>query len=631
MATGEKDRGSYGFAGCRGVSAPHTQHLLAATAVAWCFAAILLIVSAYSQTGFTSPVWGPDDAMRLVQVRDYLNGQGWFDLVQKRLDPADPVVMHWSRVVDVPLALMIAGFGLFTSPQSAEGIAAFIWPLMLLSALLALSGRLGFQLGGEKAMWAGVLIPLTAASTIGEFLPGRIDHHGLQIVLVLVLLLMVLQAHRHWRYGVLAGGMAPLLLSIGLEPLPFVFAAIAGLGLQWILCRDGAARGLMGFGGGMLAASPVFYLLTVPAERSAVNACDAFSHVHLAAACAGGAALVLLGLSSSHLSGKMKRSLAALMAGAVMAGSIVILFPECIASPYGHLDPRLKTLWLSQIVEAQGVEGFIARAPEKLLSYYLMPVAGLFLCLISLIREKDEKQREWLIFSVFLAVGLALALYQVRGIKFSIILAVPPGAWLVASLFERYRARPPARRYGALAQLAAGIALFMAALHHNVANSLASAAAGMSAGETAAEARAFSGRQINKKQRACWARPALAPLNRFAPGLALTPQNLGSHVLLESRHSVLAANYHRGGRGILLALDLYNAPEAEARNMAHALNLRYVIHCKGMIERRADGKTAPDALINYLERDEVPSWLVRVETGTDSPVKLYRVSVQDSQ
>src|SRR5437763_854664 len=44
-----------------------------------------------------------DDAMRMVQVRDLMAGQGWFDMIAHRLDPPDGLLMHWSRVVDVPL------------------------------------------------------------------------------------------------------------------------------------------------------------------------------------------------------------------------------------------------------------------------------------------------------------------------------------------------------------------------------------------------------------------------------------------------------------------------------------------------------------------------------------------------
>ena len=42
--------------------------------------------------------------MRAVEVRDFLNGQGWFDLVQHRLSPDHPFAMHWSRLADLPLA-----------------------------------------------------------------------------------------------------------------------------------------------------------------------------------------------------------------------------------------------------------------------------------------------------------------------------------------------------------------------------------------------------------------------------------------------------------------------------------------------------------------------------------------------
>src|SRR3546814_15789077 len=46
-----------------------------------------------------------DDAMRMAQVRDLLAGQGWWDLAQYRVNPAGGgVLMHWSRIVDAPLA-----------------------------------------------------------------------------------------------------------------------------------------------------------------------------------------------------------------------------------------------------------------------------------------------------------------------------------------------------------------------------------------------------------------------------------------------------------------------------------------------------------------------------------------------
>src|SRR5690349_3091496 len=73
-----------------------------------------------------------DDAMRLVEVRDFLAGQSWFDLTQHRLDPPGGVAMHWSRLIDVPLAVLIWVGETMLSPALTERIATTVWPVVLL-------------------------------------------------------------------------------------------------------------------------------------------------------------------------------------------------------------------------------------------------------------------------------------------------------------------------------------------------------------------------------------------------------------------------------------------------------------------------------------------------------------------
>ena len=92
---------------------------------------------------------GSDDAMRLVGVRDLLAGQPWGDLVQHRLSPPDGVAMHWSRLVDAPLALLVAGFRPLLGQAAAESVAVTIWPLALLAALAALTMKTGALLAGR--------------------------------------------------------------------------------------------------------------------------------------------------------------------------------------------------------------------------------------------------------------------------------------------------------------------------------------------------------------------------------------------------------------------------------------------------------------------------------------------------
>ena len=88
---------------------------------------------------------GPDndDAMRLVEVRDFLAGQGWFDMMQYRLGLDGGTLMHWSRFIDLPIASLILFFRMFFSPEGAEAAALTVWPLMLVLPLMVFMGLAG--------------------------------------------------------------------------------------------------------------------------------------------------------------------------------------------------------------------------------------------------------------------------------------------------------------------------------------------------------------------------------------------------------------------------------------------------------------------------------------------------------
>src|SRR5882724_847821 len=73
-----------------------------------------------------------DDAMRLVEVRDFLAGQAWFDLTQYRLSPPGGVATHWSRLIDLPLALLIGAGEMLAPSALAERVAVIVWPAGLL-------------------------------------------------------------------------------------------------------------------------------------------------------------------------------------------------------------------------------------------------------------------------------------------------------------------------------------------------------------------------------------------------------------------------------------------------------------------------------------------------------------------
>ena len=70
-----------------------------------------------------------DDVMRFVQIRDYLQGQSWFNTDQLRLGFSGAGTdMHWSRLVDVPLVFLTHIFSLFMDQEAALMLASSIWP-----------------------------------------------------------------------------------------------------------------------------------------------------------------------------------------------------------------------------------------------------------------------------------------------------------------------------------------------------------------------------------------------------------------------------------------------------------------------------------------------------------------------
>jgi hypothetical protein len=122
-----------------------------------------------------------DDALRLVQVRDLLAGQGWFDLHQYRIMAPEGVLMHWSRLVDLPLAATIVALRplLGTHAEIADGDRSGADRAGHAGPGDDAANRL---FGRDTAVTAGIIVGLSGI-VLHQMQPLRIDHHGWQIVL----------------------------------------------------------------------------------------------------------------------------------------------------------------------------------------------------------------------------------------------------------------------------------------------------------------------------------------------------------------------------------------------------------------------------------------------------------------
>src|SRR5947209_10790817 len=130
---------------------PHFALLLGA---AWLLAAVQLIAQNWADTALT--LADTDDAMRLAQLRDWLGGQGWFDLSQPRV--AGGYESHWSRLIDAGLAATLWVFGWFADPVMAERLMRTVWPLLWVAPTMAGAVTIAWRIGGREAALMALLL-----------------------------------------------------------------------------------------------------------------------------------------------------------------------------------------------------------------------------------------------------------------------------------------------------------------------------------------------------------------------------------------------------------------------------------------------------------------------------------------
>ena len=184
-----------------------------------------------------------DDNMRMMQVRGLLSGQGWYDLAQHRLAGSN---IHWSRLVDLPIAALKLLFTPLIGGRLAEQLAVAVAPLLPMLAAMAAVAVVSKRMIGAGAFFLAIVLLACAGSAKGMWQPLRIDHHGWQ----LAMLAWAMASFSDWnraRGGATLGLATALSLVIGMEMIPYLALAGALTVLMWV--RDaGEARRLLAYG-----------------------------------------------------------------------------------------------------------------------------------------------------------------------------------------------------------------------------------------------------------------------------------------------------------------------------------------------------------------------------------------------
>ena len=330
---------------------PEREWTLNVSAVAvfiWVSRLIQLIVPALRTPA--SLALSTDDAMRLTGVRDLLAGQAWFDMTQWRMNVPYGVAMHWSRLVDAPIAGLILLFRAFLDPHLAETVAISVWPLLCLLAAWLAIGRIAFTLAGAKCGVIAVLFAAASSAVLGYFSPGVIDHHNVQVALTLWAVAFLVEIEVRPAAAIGVALVSALSLAVGLEVLPYVVTTVLVVASLWIARGaqfDGAVRR---FGVTFAVTALVLLLGFASTHERFSAACDAYSGFYAALAVFGGLGLALLTVGGRSMT---QRTLLVATLTLVSFVFAAVLAPACLAGPYGNVSPRIAEIFLSRVQEVQ--------------------------------------------------------------------------------------------------------------------------------------------------------------------------------------------------------------------------------------------------------------------------------------
>lgn len=541
-----------------------------------------------------------DNAMRLVGATDLFHGQSWFDTSQHRDNTPFGAAMHFSRLVDAPLVLLMA-MATPLAGSAAPVLAAFVWPLLVLFVLVVLVGRLAATLAGPAARLPALALLAMCLPVYTEFMPGRVDHHNVQIVLTLGMILFTITGRTHPASAIGAAALAAAGLAIGTEILPSVAAVLVAFGLFWVVDPDRSRASLLAVAAAFPLTLLVLLLGTTPPAGWFTPACDALSLTFLAAGLLYGLAILGALATGRWATTPQRRFIVLAAAGLLAAAVLLVLFPECRGGPYGNLDPELAAILLPQIGEAQPVWVWVAPLRPQV-ALLLAPLAGMAALVWAIWRSPPERRDRWLVLGGFCLLLFIVAMLQVRGVRLLSIALLPAGAHVVAVAWARLQRR---QSLGAAALAALAIFTFSGVPHLALAG--AAAAAMPRAVPTASSAGPDS----------CMTRAAFAPLAALPPSRLIAYLIIGPQILIETRHGVVSAGYHRNEQGLKDMVRFFGGGEAEARAVVAERELDYLVFCNGIDPADGLAGVAPFTGPGW-------SWLTPV-APPDAPIQIYAI------
>jgi hypothetical protein len=546
-----------------------------------------------------------DDNMRMMQVRALLHGQDWFDLRDYRLNPPFGANIHWSHLVDLPIATIILILRPFIGGAYSELVAAAAAPMIPYLALLfgvALTAR---RVIDPRAFLLPAIPMFFAGMTNSMFMPERIDHHGWQLGL-LALSMAGLADPRRLRGGILLGVTSALSLAIGLEMIVNLAIAASAVVLFWVSDRDERRR-LLGYAislGGSL--SFCFLVFASYADRLAV--CDALSPVWLSDGLLASALLFAMSVFSP--ADWRLRLASAFAAGLIIAGFHAAFWPQCLKDPE-NLSPQAYDLWLKYVREARPV---YVQGWKTAVDMLALPVTGAVGWV--LLAWHNRKDRDLLCRTLGAAAvavtAMAMMFWQIRtGPAAQMLAAVGAVAliWVIAPVIDRARNRYLST-IGlvviALVGLGVVVPLTMVLIPKTKATP----------GEIA----------VNRANALCNLIGEYHPIALLPKGTVFTFVDLAPRLITVTHHDSIMGPYHRNSQQIVDVMHAFRGSADQARAIiVGKYHSDYLLTCPHSSTTTIFMSEVPNGFYGQLVKGNVPDWLQPIPLPPNSPFAMWKV------
>jgi hypothetical protein len=571
----------------------------------WILAALAILFLARDAIA-TWKMGDPDDQMRLLQVRDWLAGQSWWDVTQYRMNAPDGGTMHWSRVVDVPLGLVIFVATPFLGQAIAEQVAASLVPLLTLCAALTINALVARRLFGAWVAIVATGLIITIAPFTTQMVPMRMDHHGWQIVCFLAGLWALFDTRsRPWSACIL-GVSCGLWIEISVEGLPFSALLLTVSALGWIfpaLSHRGKRNDLFPIALSSAAVSTLLFYGATEGARAA-NFCDALSPVHVAVF-AVMAAIVVSGAMIEQAWAAFGTPVVRLgicaLAGIAGIATLLAIAPQCAGDAFASLDPLVRAFWYDRTSE--GLPLWAGPLDVALHAYIYMLFGGIafvYLWLHNKQITKPDALRLLLLYGGTWAIGVFVSRTSVYAMSVA-------NLFLAAMVVDIFTSSEQRRN---LVELMTPrlFALFLAM-------PILSAQALIDR-VNAVEARADPAldvltRTFEQQALACQKSSAAAALNQLPTSTIMAGLDTNPAILQVTKHLVVASGHHRNQAAMADVIRTFTGTADQAARIISARNIRFVVICDGSYELALYAHQAPEGMLSQLRAGKLPYWLQR--------------------